>query len=235
MTNISSMRLWKQFEATDPAHTKKVEFGRKFTSIDAHWQIMRVTEVLGPVGGGWGYRVHHGIERLNEVLPNLVLSMADVTIWWREDGKGEQSYGPIRGTAPLVENDKNGKPRYDDDAPKKAMTDALTKGLSHLGVSADVFLGLFDDNKYVQRMGINFAALRAEQAPDMPESVKIVMRLVASAAETAALDELYKNSVEAMRQMAKPHQDLLLLKFKEAKAAIIKAKLLGPPAAANAA
>ena len=37
----------------------------------------------------------------------------------------------------------------DDEAPKKAMTDALTKAFSHLGVSADVFLGLHDSSKYV--------------------------------------------------------------------------------------
>ena len=34
---------------------------------------------------------------------------------------------------------KNGG--LDDEAPKKAMTDAMTKAFSHLGMSADVFLG----------------------------------------------------------------------------------------------
>jgi len=37
----------------------------------------------------------------------------------------------------------------DTDAYKKASTDGLTKLLSHLGFNADVFLGMFDDNKYV--------------------------------------------------------------------------------------
>ncbi len=36
-----------------------------------------------------------------------------------------------------------------NDPCKKARTDALTKGLSELGFNADVFLGLYDDNKYV--------------------------------------------------------------------------------------
>ena len=40
----------------------------------------------------------------------------------------------------------------DDEAPKKAMTDALTKALSHLGTSADVFLGLHDNSKYVENL-----------------------------------------------------------------------------------
>jgi hypothetical protein len=221
----TTMRLWKKFEATDPAHTKKVEFGRKFTSIDAHWQIMRVTEVLGPIGQGWGYHTNHMVERLHDCVPNLVLAMCDVTIWWREDGKDDHFYGPIRGTSPLVENDKSGKPRYDDDAPKKAMTDALTKGLSHLGVSADVFLGLFDDNKYVQRIASKFAAEAAASAPDLPLAVTIILekqKELAAGKDTDPLDALWKNSVEAMKAMSKPHQDLLVLKFKETKAAIVK-------------
>ena len=89
------MRLWRKFESTDPAHTKKVEFGRKFTAIDAHWQIMRVTEVLGPVGHGWGYSVEHSVERLAE---NMILAVADVTLWTRQEDEIRAHYGPIRGT-----------------------------------------------------------------------------------------------------------------------------------------
>ena len=46
--------------------------------------------------------------------------------------------------------------RYDDDFAKKVATDALTKGLSKLGFNADVFMGLFDDNKYVNDMKMYF-------------------------------------------------------------------------------
>ena len=42
--------------------------------------------------------------------------------------------------------------RVDDDFAKKVATDALTKGLSKLGFNADVFLGKFDDNKYVNQL-----------------------------------------------------------------------------------
>ena len=40
------------------------------------------------------------------------------------------------------------KAKTNDDAPKMALTDGLTKAISHLGFNADVFLGKFDDNKY---------------------------------------------------------------------------------------
>jgi recombination DNA repair RAD52 pathway protein len=65
-------------------------------------------------------------------------------------------------------NEKSGRMEADEDAPKKAMTDALTKGLSHLGFSADVFLGLFDDNRYVQKMQKEFSQ-PAAQAPDLAQ------------------------------------------------------------------
>jgi hypothetical protein len=42
-----------------------------------------------------------------------------------------------------------------NDWSKKVATDALTKGLSLLGFNADVFLGKFEDNKYVQELKKN--------------------------------------------------------------------------------
>jgi hypothetical protein len=141
-----NMKHWDALKATDPKYTKKVEFGRKFTSINSQWQLQRMTEQFGPIGQGWGYSVDHGIERITD---DYVLAVADVRIWWGDD----RGYGPVRGMSPILE-----KGRYDDDAGKKAMTDALTKGLSHLGLSADVFLGLFDDNKYVQNIAQQFKA-----------------------------------------------------------------------------
>ena len=52
------------------------------------------------------------------------------------------------------------KSRYvlDDEAPKKAATDALTKAFSYLGLNADVFLGMFDSNKYVSEMKEKFSS-----------------------------------------------------------------------------
>lgn len=158
-----NMRIWEAVCKTDPAHTKAVEFGRKFTSIDAHWQIMQATKQFGPVGEGWGYVPAHSVITLT---PEIILAVADVTIWWMdpETPTSRHTYGPIRATcemyAPKTKFGKvvPGEFVTDEDAPKKAMTDALTKGLSHLGFSADVFLKLFDDNRYVERMRREFAA-----------------------------------------------------------------------------
>lgn len=160
MTNTA---IWKSLSVTDPKYTKKVNVGGGFTSINAQWQILQMTEQFGPVGQGWGYKVAHSIERITE---DYVLAVADVTIWWvRENEAGRYEYGPVRGMSPIIEKSKSGYIMRDDDAGKKAATDALTKGLSHLGLSADVFLGLYDDNKYVREASKHFAEQHDNDGP----------------------------------------------------------------------
>jgi len=68
--------------------------------------------------------------------------IADVTIW---TGSSSNSFGPFSGCRKFFDSAKG---RMAEDAPKMAITDGLTKALSHLGFNADVFLGEMDGNKY---------------------------------------------------------------------------------------
>ena len=141
-TKTTNLNIWDEAKETDPRFTKKVSFGaRSFTSIDAHYQIRRATEIFGPVGAGWGYDVSYH----TMTVDSKAFQFADVSVWV---SKPEYKYGPVRGCNLLVD----AKGRVDDDAPKKALTDALTKALSHLGFNADVFMGMFDSNKYVKQL-----------------------------------------------------------------------------------
>ena len=67
-------------------------------------------------------------------------------------GKGWKYKAEYTYTDMLVCALYNKADKLDDEAPKKAMTDALTKAFSHLGLNADIFLGKFDDNKYVESL-----------------------------------------------------------------------------------
>jgi len=151
----NNMVIWDKVSKTDVDHTKEVSFGRKFTAIDAHSQIMEATRQFGPIGEGWGYENAYGEIHMTD---GRILAWCDVTFWWAREGEWEgnkvthrKSYGPVRGGAILQALNKDGSFKQPDtDAYKKASTDGLTKLLSHLGFNADVFLGQFDDNKYVQ-------------------------------------------------------------------------------------
>jgi len=139
-----NLRIWNAVEKTNPAHTKKVNQRGGFTAISAAYQIMAATEQFGPIGIGWGYISGDPI-----IIDTLIV--VPVTLWHSDRSN---TFGPMMGCEEW--KDRNG--RVDSDAPKKATTDAITKLLSQLGFNADVFLGKFDDNKYVQQMEREFAA-----------------------------------------------------------------------------
>jgi hypothetical protein len=146
--------LWDSVCKTDPHATKAFsgKGGFKGTAISPMWLIRRATELWGPIGGAWGVRVvsqevidgaplaEGGFERLHCVLIDLYYPGGSV---------------PGFGQTMLVTRRKDG-PYTDEDAPKKSLTDALTKALSWLGFAADVHMGLFDDVKYIQAMTREF-------------------------------------------------------------------------------
>lgn len=141
-SQLNNLDLWNRVEKTDPTHTKKVEFGRKFTAIDAMYQIKMATEQFGEAGTGWGWSFSEPL------FPTGGTVVIKCTLWHSSKGDTVEHFGQA-----FLEDSK-GKP--DKDAFKKAGTDGLTKCLSYLGFNADVFLGKFDDNKYVQEMRETF-------------------------------------------------------------------------------
>ena len=147
---MNNMKLWDEVSKTDPSNTKKVNQRGGFTAIAAHSQIMEATRAFGPIGIGWGYTVER-----TEVINTMFI--AHVSIW---HGERANVFGPIAGCAEMF-----GK-RPDSDAPKKATTDAITKGLSQIGFNADVFLGKFDDNKYIAEVTAEFKAEASKPALD---------------------------------------------------------------------
>lgn len=152
MTSNNNREIWDKVKNTNPRWTKPFgKFGKPLTAIDPMYQVMVMTDTFGPVGKGWNYKVSY------TYTPTLVFAEVSVahkkifndsTEWVSWDW-----YGPVSSVQALTK--KNGG--LDDEAPKKAMTDALTKAFSHLGVSADVFLGMFDNSKYVEDMKEKFS------------------------------------------------------------------------------
>tara|TARA_R110001583_G_scaffold28250_4_gene100490 strand:- start:381 stop:1019 length:639 start_codon:yes stop_codon:yes gene_type:complete len=143
--NKEKMKLWKAVEKTNPKYTKQVGFGRKFTSVNAQYQIMCATEQFGAIGKGWGIKS----EFFNPIIDGMIGYTA--TLWWRES----DDIHTFDINSSISTHNKSGK--LDDECFKKVSTDAMTKGLSKLGFNADVFLGQYDDNRYVTQMKQEFA------------------------------------------------------------------------------
>tara|TARA_Y100000593_G_scaffold61990_1_gene114889 strand:- start:1522 stop:2322 length:801 start_codon:yes stop_codon:yes gene_type:complete len=137
---LDNMRLWNAVCETDPKHTKKVNQRGGFTTIDAMYQIKCMTRQFGVVGVDWGFDFVLSYPPHNCVV-------ATVKLW---QGNREQ-YVKQCGKARLGSED-----RPNEEAEKAAITDGLTKCASYYGFNADVFLGRFDDNKYVAEMREKF-------------------------------------------------------------------------------
>ncbi len=158
-----NLELWNSVCKTNPKHTKPVTFGRQFTAICPQSQIMAATDKFGPMGTGWG--------ATSEISypPNETV-IVKVTIWYERKDQIVEQYG---GCDLYLR--KDGKIKGPDtDALKKAFTDGLTKGLSWLGFNADIFLGMYDDNKYIQEVANEIKAKEeAERKAKTPPAKKL--------------------------------------------------------------
>lgn len=147
---MSNLDLWSAVEKTPVEHTKPIT-GKSYsgTSPKPHYLIHKATETFGPCGIGWGFTVEERIEDGAMIEPGFYEKMhvAKVTVWYEWQGKrGEVCH--VGGT-PFSGKRASGKPYSDEDAPKKSVTDALVKALSMIGFAGDIFMGRYDDSKYV--------------------------------------------------------------------------------------
>lgn len=166
-----NMQIWEQVEKTDTRYTKDAKVGgQNITSLNGTAMIMKATEVFGPAGIGFGWKVLEerfdpGVEIfIGEGDKRTSLGFTSnhtvrIAFWFILDGqRGEiESYGCTN----YIYKVSYGM-LTDGEAPKKSLTDAIKKALSALGFSADVFLGMFDDKDYV-------SALADEQAIELAE------------------------------------------------------------------
>lgn len=157
--------LWDRLGKTDPAATKGFQRagGFKGTAIKPMWSYRRMTEEYGPCGIGWGINE----PRFQVVETNdETLVFCTVSIW---HGARENIVFGVGGDKAMAKFSSGIK--TDDEAFKKAFTDAITNALKLVGVGADVHMGLFDDSKYVNEMKEEFAGARQNPHVTRPADV----------------------------------------------------------------
>lgn len=160
----NNLELWQSVEKTDPKAVKKIT-GKPYdgSSPSPHWLVKRATEVFGPCGIGWGFTVvDERIEIGSEPCDRQ--SIARVRVWYT--WKGQRGEVEHVGGTPFSGRRKTGDKLFsDEDAPKKSVTDALTKALSMIGFAGDIFSGRWDDSKYQNEIRAEYAAPAERTAP----------------------------------------------------------------------
>lgn len=167
----ANLAIWGCVQRTNP------EFARRFTNSDGFegtainptYSVYRATKLFGPCGIGWGYDIVSeafvnggplAFDEAGNPLGQTVIHKLQLRLWFLHEGKkGEVTHF---GQTPFVGNGPHGV-FTDEEAPKKSLTDALTKCLSMLGFSADVWLGRYDDNRFVNQKIGNLALAGGER------------------------------------------------------------------------
>ncbi|MBC2693358.1 MULTISPECIES: hypothetical protein [Pseudomonas] len=151
------LNVWLQVQETDPDLTKSFNKGGfQGTAVSPTYQAMRATQIFGPHGLGWGTELISesyveggplGFDKDGRLLGREIIHKVYLELWYIYGGKR----GSIKqfGATSFLSRDAYGTISSDEDHAKKSVTDATSKCLSLLGFSADVYMGKFDDHKYV--------------------------------------------------------------------------------------
>jgi hypothetical protein len=177
----NNLELWNKVEKTNPKYTKKAKVGgNEITSISPQYQIMNATEQFGPYGETWGFRhiefdysitntpiTLHIVDwntKVEQEIKSILGLVGFKAIFFFPNGEFE-----ITNSIKIFTDNKHSK--IDDNFAKKLETDALTKALSKLGFNADIFLGKFDDVRYVEEMKKEFTVVVPKVIPILTDAV----------------------------------------------------------------
>lgn len=204
--------IWNAVAETDPRHTKAFSRGGGFkgSAINSTYLIRKATELWGPMGARWGVRIVketmlQGAPLLDgegKAIGHELVHQLQVDLFYPAgDTEGTVTHF---GQTQFVGRNKNGM-FTDEEAPKKSLTDAIGKCLSMLGFSADIYLGLYDDSKYVEEVK---AQHRGEVKPTVTpklsaDEVKAFKGKIGECVTLDALRELYEQSAPENQQLFK--------------------------------
>ena len=208
---VNNLEFWDSVQETNPKHTKLIEYGgRRFNTIDAYYQIKTATSMWGMYGTTWGLK---NIQY--ELIPSTPL-MRVSTEFCYPDGNGNTVAFEITSAIKIANN----KGVFDDDFAKKVETDLITKSLSRLGYNADVFLGMFDDNKYTEELtekyNPTYTENQKEYFDNLIESDKCFEMLVLShSVDTRQFSDLYNSFAKGQKVKMKQVVDVMIKKGHE--------------------
>lgn len=169
-----NLEIYNQVRSVPDNALKKIEAGRLKgkSDINPMWRIKKLTELFGAVGFGWYTEVTREWTESSECGETAVF--IDINLYVKRDGEWSR---PIRGTGgnkvvSLEKKWENGESMVsqylDDEAYKKAYTDAISVAAKALGIGADVYWEA-DKTKYDIRQEEQTAVAVPQVQPDKPD------------------------------------------------------------------
>ncbi|MFL7901511.1 hypothetical protein ACJ41P_10290 [Azospirillum argentinense] len=218
---INTTRHWDALYRTDPAHTKPFTRtgGFRGTAIKPIYATQKMTEHFGPVGIGWGMTKP---EYMIQPVGSEIAIYCTVGLWYLDGGTKSETVWGVGGDI-IAKARNDGKLALDDEAAKKAYTDALGNAMKQLGVGGDVHMGQFDDCKYREEVAREFAEQKRQDAP-APDPKVIVADMAKSlrAAENLShLDGIWDAVKKDFGKIGKAEQDVVCAAYDQEAARVL--------------
>ena len=196
-----NLSIYERVRCVPKEAKKEIEAGRLKgkNDINPMWRIKKLTEEFGPAGFGWYTEIVRTWTEASESGEMAVF--VDIHLFVKKDGEWSK---PIYGNGGnrLVANEKkyeNGQqvyiPYLDDDAYKKAYTDAISVAAKALGIGADVYFEK-DITKYDSQPQAVQQQAQPVAAPMLPKLTSKSAQWKSAVAFTASL----KDDAEAISQ-----------------------------------
>lgn len=140
--------IWKKCEKPPKEAVTPITGGRLKGKSDIKpiWRIDIMTQMFGVCGEGWKYEI---TDKWREDVANgEVLCFISINLFFKNNDVWSEPVPGIGG-AHLIAKEKSGL-YCDNDAYKKALTDALSVAMKGIGVGASVYYGgkIPSENKY---------------------------------------------------------------------------------------
>lgn len=142
---MENLELYNKVRKVPQEAQKEITAGRLKgkTDINPMWRIKTLTEQFGICGLGWYTELIR--KELTEGADGEVVATVEINLYVKVNNEWSKPIYGIGG-AMFISNEKNGK-YNDDDAYKKAYTDAISVACKALGIGADVYYAK-DATKY---------------------------------------------------------------------------------------
>ena len=137
---MGNMDIYNAVSAVPDSAQKRITGGRLngMTDINPMWRIRELTELFGPCGIGWKYKIVR--EWLETASTGEVGAFVDIELQYRITPDADWSE-PIPGTggSKFVAAEKGNNLRASDECYKMALTDAISVACKAVGFGADIY------------------------------------------------------------------------------------------------
>ena len=137
---MGNMDIYNAVSAVPDSAQKRITGGQLngMTDINPMWRIRELTELFGPCGIGWKYKIVR--EWLETASTGEVGAFVDIELQYKITPDADWSE-PIPGTggSKFVAAEKGNNLRASDECYKMALTDAISVACKALGFGADIY------------------------------------------------------------------------------------------------